>query len=87
MAEIGSFALLLALALSLYSFLAGILALAYQKQAIPVSGGSAAHLDARSEVSLAALLRRSSERIGETARRAGARTARTGARRPGPPAG
>jgi cytochrome c-type biogenesis protein CcmF len=56
MAEIGSFALLLALALSVYSFLAGILALAFPSQ---VSGKVSSQ---------------SSERLGETARRAGIAT-------------
>src|SRR5580704_228142 len=74
MAEIGSFALLLALALSTYSFLAGIIALAFQNQASQPGNGSA-HRSVIStpaeKNSLAALLRRSSERLGETARRAG----------------
>src|SRR5580704_16993484 len=52
MAEIGSFALLLALALSVYSFLAGIIALAF-----PNRNSS-----------------QGSERLGETARRAGVAT-------------
>src|SRR5882672_11183964 len=70
MAEIGSFALLLALALSVYTFLAGIVALAFQNQrsqrAYP-SGN-------QTENGLVALLRQGSERIGETARRAGIAT-------------
>src|SRR5271168_4920006 len=56
MAEIGSFALLLALALSVYSFLAGIIALAFPSQLSSQSSS------------------RSSERLGETARRAGIAT-------------
>ena len=76
MAEIGSFALTLALALSVYSFLAGIVALSFQKQlqpagsSIPRSARIAASLDS----SFAAMLRRGSERLGETARRAGVAT-------------
>src|SRR5712675_290387 len=78
MAEIGSFALLLALALSVYTFLAGIVALAFQKQTPQPAaqpGGQAARLRGVSasanDNSWAAMLRSSSERIGETARRAG----------------
>src|ERR1700723_725978 len=75
MAEIGSFALLLALALSFYSLLAGILALAYQTQvSSQLTGAVAGRPPLGEESSLAALLRRSSERIGETARRAGVAT-------------
>ena len=66
MAEIGSFALLLALALSLYSFLAGIVALAFQnRDGAPSS---------KHGTSLAALVRQGSDRLGETARRAGVAT-------------
>src|SRR5712671_5519835 len=81
MAEIGSFALLLALALSVYTFLAGIVALAFQKQTPQPAvqpGGQAARRSGTSasanDSSWAAMLRRSSERIGETARRAGIAT-------------
>src|ERR1700688_2891042 len=76
MAEIGSFALLLALALSVYTFIAGIVALAFQKQTAQPSGSQPALRAsvALSEGTLAALLRRGSERIGETARRAGIAT-------------
>jgi cytochrome c-type biogenesis protein CcmF len=76
MAEIGSFALYLALALSFYSFLAGIVALSFQKQpqpagsSVPRSARIAASLDS----SFTAMLRRGSERLGETARRAGIAT-------------
>src|SRR5260370_19734950 len=77
MAEIGSFALLLALALSVYTFLAGIVALAFQKQA-PLPSGTQpyprAGVASSEDGSFAAILRRISERIGETARRAGIAT-------------
>src|SRR5882762_7448078 len=69
MAEIGSFALLLALALSVYTFLAGIVALAFQNQRSQRAYPSG-H---QTENGLVALRRRS-ERIGETARRAGIAT-------------
>src|SRR5258708_36543385 len=72
MAEIGSFALILALALSVYSFLAGIVALSFQRQLQPA--GSSVPRSARISASLggsfAAMLRRASERLGETAPRA-----------------
>jgi cytochrome c-type biogenesis protein CcmF len=81
MAEIGSFALLLALALSVYTFLAGIVALAFQSQAPQPGPQSGSQITRRSgasasvnDSSLAAVLRRGSERIGETARRAGIAT-------------
>src|SRR5712675_1958818 len=81
MAEIGSFALLLALALSVYTFLAGIVALAFQKQTPQPAaqpGGQAVRRRSASvaanDSSWAAMLRSSSERIGETARRAGIAT-------------
>ena len=81
MAEIGSFALLLALALSVYTFLAGIVALAFQNQPpqpAPQSGSQIARRSGASasvdDSSWAAVLRRGSERIGETARRAGIAT-------------
>src|SRR5580704_12081366 len=75
MAEIGSFALLLALALSVYSFLAGIIALAFQNQASqPGSGVTSRAAASASQNSFTAILRRGSERIGETARRAGIAT-------------
>ena len=75
MAALGSFALLLALALSVYTFLAGIIALVFQNPA-PAPGrltpGRATPVADRT--SFAALLRQGSERIGETARRAGIAT-------------
>jgi cytochrome c-type biogenesis protein CcmF len=78
MAEIGSFALLLALALSLYSFLAGLIALLFQAQspqiATPLGSPSlrrAANSASTHRGSTSILLRSGSERIGETARRAG----------------
>src|ERR1700678_2998029 len=78
MAEIGSFALLLALALSAYSFLAGIIALAFQNRTssqLAFAGSSRAAMALPSgESSFIATLRRGSERIGETARRAGVAT-------------
>jgi cytochrome c-type biogenesis protein CcmF len=74
MAEIGSFALLLALALSVYTFFAGIVALAFQKQTPQPSGSQPRASVGPSEGTVAALLRRGSERIGETARRAGIAT-------------
>src|ERR1700730_13341991 len=76
MAALGSFALLLALALSVYTFLAGIIALVFQRQALP-SGSQAparAGIPAADSTSFAALLRQGSERIGEPARRAGIAT-------------
>ncbi|MGC2173667.1 MAG: hypothetical protein WA623_19940, partial [Candidatus Sulfotelmatobacter sp.] len=74
MAEIGSFAVLLALALSVYSFLAGLIALIFQNpgslpslqlaaQPAGLPPGRAAGPAAGGN-SLASLLRRSSERIG-----------------------
>ena len=81
MAEIGSFALLLALALSLYSFLAGLIALLFQAQspqiATPLGSPSlrrAANSASTHRGSTSTLLRSGSERIGETARRAGIAT-------------
>src|SRR5271163_2333447 len=77
MAQIGSFALLLALALSVYSFLAGIVALAFQQQASQPGNKTAYRAGVATSVdgnSLAATLRQASERIGETARRAGIAT-------------
>src|SRR5579863_8488231 len=75
MAEIGSFALLLALALSAYSFLAGIVALIYQKRASSqLAGAASGRTVALDESWLTATLRQGSERIGETARRAGIAT-------------
>ncbi len=75
MAEIGSFTLLLALALSLYSFLAGIVALIFQRRDSQLVLQPAGTAMGRSAVddpgSLSSLLRQGSERIGETARRAG----------------
>jgi cytochrome c-type biogenesis protein CcmF len=69
MSELGSYALLLALALSVYSFVAGILALVYHP--VRAASGRAGTLDGDYDTSFAGLLRRSSARIGETARRAG----------------
>src|SRR6202451_4405179 len=69
MAELGSFALIAALALSVYSFLAGIVALAYQRQR-PAAVLAGARPRAQ-DVGFTALLRQGSERISETARRAG----------------
>src|ERR1700693_3602587 len=75
MAEIGSFALLLALALSVYSLLAGILALAFQNQvSSQLTGVVAGRPVLGEESSLVAMLRHGSERIGEAARRAGIAT-------------
>jgi cytochrome c-type biogenesis protein CcmF len=81
MAEIGSFALLLALALSLYSFLAGLIALLFQAQSpqigTPLGSPSlrrAANSASTHRGSTSTLLRSGSERIGETARRAGIAT-------------
>src|ERR1700729_1837387 len=75
MAEIGSFALLLALALSVYSLLAGILALAFQTRvSSQLTGVAAGRPVLGEESSLVAMLRHGSERIGETARRAGIAT-------------
>src|SRR5580698_8302943 len=74
MAELGSFALLLALALSVYTFLAGIVALIFQNRSpMPANGGARSAL-ATPAANLATLLRRGSERLGETARRAGIAT-------------
>src|SRR6202795_665119 len=81
MAEIGSFALLLGLALSVYTFFAGIVALTFQKHALQPAGGPGSRLTLRTgtgalgnEGTLSAMLRQGSERIGETARRAGIAT-------------
>ncbi len=76
MAEIGSFALILALALSVYSFLAGIVALSFQRQLQPAGSSvpRSARISASLDGSFAAMLRRGSERLGETARRAGIAT-------------
>ena len=75
MAQIGSFALLIALALSVYSFAAGIVALVLRN---PASDGRAQRgakdLDRSSDSFwsfLIAGLRQASDRIAETARRAG----------------
>jgi len=78
MAQIGSFALLLALALSVYSFLAGIIALVFQRQNSQLASQSAGRMT-RTPASFdssgwSAWLRQGSERIGETARRAGVAT-------------
>jgi cytochrome c-type biogenesis protein CcmF len=74
MAEIGSFALLLALALSCYCFAAGIIALGFQKRGSLQLAGASGRAAGSSQGSLTALLRQGSERIGETARRAGIAT-------------
>ena len=75
MAEIGSFALLLALALSVYSFLAGIVALLFQNRtSSQLAGGTAGRSASGQQSSLMTTLRQGSERIGETARRAGIAT-------------
>src|ERR1700735_1631091 len=75
MAEIGSFALLLALALSVYSLLAGILALAFQTRvSSQLTGVAAGRPVPGEESSLVAMLPHVSERIGETARPAGIAT-------------
>ncbi len=75
MAQIGSFALLIALALSVYSFAAGIIALVLRN---PVPDGRAQRSVKAADHSsdsfwsfLLAGLRQSSDRIAETARRAG----------------
>ena len=67
MAELGSFALLLALALSVYSFAGGLVALMFQRQ-------PAGSQPALAPPGIGALLRQGSERLGETARRAGVAT-------------
>src|SRR5579864_7572985 len=73
MAQIGSFALLIALALSVYSFVAGIVALVLRPG--PDERNSHRSRTARHDDSVSAsllrMLRRSSDRIAETARRAG----------------
>ena len=74
MAVLGSFALLLALALSVYTFLAGIIALVFQKQAAGSAGQAQGRPGSPADTSFGALLRQGSERIGETARRAGIAT-------------
>jgi cytochrome c-type biogenesis protein CcmF len=66
MAELGSFALLVALGLSAYSFLVGMIALIYQKPAAPPTG----HGLPKSS-SFKAFLQRASEALAETSRRAG----------------
>jgi cytochrome c-type biogenesis protein CcmF len=78
MAEIGSFSLLLALALSVYSFVAGIIALAFQNrtslQPAGATAGRGALPASLEESPLITTIRQASERIGETARRAGIAT-------------
>src|SRR5258708_34706905 len=74
MAEIGSFALLLALALSVYTFVAGIVALAFQKRIPEPSPSSRRASPASAEGGWRSALRRGSANIGETARRAGIAT-------------
>jgi cytochrome c-type biogenesis protein CcmF len=78
MATLGSFALLLALAMSVYSFLAGIIALVFQNKAPSLASQPAPGMT-RTPASfdgagLSSWLRQGSERIGETARRAGIAT-------------
>jgi cytochrome c-type biogenesis protein CcmF len=78
MAEIGSFALLLALALSVYSFLAGIIALVFQNKTPSLALQPASKMT-RTPASfdgagLSSWFRHGSERMGETARRAGIAT-------------
>src|SRR5258708_5790567 len=74
MAEIGSFALLLALALSVYTFVAGIVALAFQKRIPELSLSSRRASPASGEGGWRNAFRRGSANIGETARRAGIAT-------------
>jgi cytochrome c-type biogenesis protein CcmF len=78
MATLGSFALLLALALSVYSFLAGIIALLFQNKnpslALQPTSGMTRTPASFDSAGLSSWLRRGSERIGETARRAGVAT-------------
>jgi len=70
MSELGSYALLLALALSVYSFVAGVVALLFRNPAH--EGLSQNKIRALQEdTSIAGILRQSSDRIAETARRAG----------------
>src|SRR3984957_11259007 len=67
MAEIGSFALLLALALSAYSFLAGIIALIFQKRTTPALAlQPAGNVSVREACSLSAMLRQGSECVSVT---------------------
>jgi cytochrome c-type biogenesis protein CcmF len=74
MAEIGSFALLLALALSVYSFLAGLVALIFQNSPNAIQPALQPAMATAGGASFGAVLRQGSERIGETARRAGVAT-------------
>jgi cytochrome c-type biogenesis protein CcmF len=71
MAEIGSFALMLALVLSVYCFLAGMIALAFQRQPVMAGGMVPRRAGVSADGSFVAMLRQGSERLGETARRAG----------------
>jgi cytochrome c-type biogenesis protein CcmF len=75
MAQIGSYALLIALALSVYSFVAGLVALVFQNSAPDVGPANRIKSGNPNGVSLwsslAATLRRASDRLGETSRRAG----------------
>jgi cytochrome c-type biogenesis protein CcmF len=80
MAQIGNYALIIALALSVYSFVAGLVALLFQSsasdaRAVSRASSASARTANRGDESLwsalAATLRRTSDRIGETARRAG----------------
>jgi len=67
MSVIGSYALLLALALSVYSFVAGLIALVFRNPEPAPAGQGRVKTDS----SFTGLLRQNSDRIGETARRAG----------------
>jgi cytochrome c-type biogenesis protein CcmF len=70
MSELGSYALLLALALSVYAFVAGLLALVFRNPAY--EGLSQNKIRALQEdTSIGGMLRQGSDRIAETARRAG----------------
>jgi len=73
MAEIGSFALIIALGLSVYTCVVGLIALMFQPrpQLALASASQAGGNGFTAEGSLSALLRDSSERLTETARRAG----------------
>src|ERR1700691_6003533 len=74
MATLGSFALLLALALSVYSFLAGIIALVFQNKtpslALQPASGMTRTPRSFDSAGFSSWLRQGSERLGETARRA-----------------
>src|ERR1700691_72894 len=78
MATLGSFALLLALALSVYSFLAGIIALVFQNKtpslALQPASGMTRTPRSFDSAGFSSWLRQGSERLGETARRASVAT-------------